>query len=518
MATLVEKYAKRVNYADKYHAKLNEGKTLSATSKLGLAQVLENTAVLFETKAKLNEAFENSVSGQRADLGAFKITAWDITTLVQANLLAEDLVLVKPLSSFHGRITYTEYVYGSNKGDVKVGDLISNPFLLTNAHPDYTSGHVDENHTIEAEATEIALGWGPVVPGSIAFTLDGDSYFDAAGKLYKGTFATRRLVVTQEDEEGRLEGVPGHFEVNPGTAEEVGTVTYGFARSTSQSGAIYDKASPKITFTTAPIPAAGEALVCAISYLYNNVAVMQNDIPTLVPRIKAIDVMPKVRRIAANYSNLEALQYKMEYNRDLGKEIADKAVHQLKWEIDTEIVEFLVKNAGPAQVVFNAVPRTGLSLKQQYEGFAKTIDDAKAIVYNKTKMFNPNYMIIARNVLTIMQFIEGFKAAPEQKRFAGPYLAGTYMGMKVYVHPIMTEDTFVLGVNDAEFDTSAAAYCPFVTIVPTQLLETPDGANMQGWSTAYSLVLLDANKLVAGKIETVASETIFSGDIVRVQA
>jgi len=99
MATLVEKYAKRVNYADKYHAKLNEGKTLSATSKLGLAQVLENTAVLFETKAKLNEAFENSVSGQRADLGAFKITAWDITTLVQANLLAEDLVLVKPLSS-----------------------------------------------------------------------------------------------------------------------------------------------------------------------------------------------------------------------------------------------------------------------------------------------------------------------------------------------------------------------------------------------------------------------------------
>lgn len=96
MATLVEKYVKRINYADKYHAKLNEGKSLSANSKLGLAQVLENTAKLFDTKQKMNEAFENSVSGQRADLGAFKITAWDITTLVNANLIAEDLVLVKP--------------------------------------------------------------------------------------------------------------------------------------------------------------------------------------------------------------------------------------------------------------------------------------------------------------------------------------------------------------------------------------------------------------------------------------
>lgn len=515
MATLVEKYASRINYADKYCAKLNEGRNLSASAKLGLAQVLENTAKLFDTKAKLNEAFENSVSGQRADLGAFKITAWDITTLVNSNLIADQLVLIKPLSSFHGRITYTEYVYGSNKGDVKIGDLISNPFQLTNAHPDYTSAHVEENHEVAAEATEIALGWGPVVPGSIAFQIGADKYFDAAGKLYKGTFASKRMVLVQEDGEGHLEGVAGHYDVNPGDAVEVGTVTYGFARSAAQSGAIYDKMSPKITFTATPF--AAEAAV-AISYLYNNVAVMQNDIPTLVPRIKAIDVLPKVRRIAANYSNLEALQYKMEYNRDLGKEIADKAVHQLKWEIDTEIVDFLVKNAGPAQVVFNAVPRTGLSLSQQYEGFAKTIDEAKAIVYNKTKMFNPNYMIIARNVLTVLQFVEGFKEAAEPKRFMGPYLAGTFMGLKVYVHPIMADDTFVLGVNDAEFDTSAAAYCPFVTIVPTQLLETPDGANMQGWSTAYGLVLLDANKLVAGMIERTASDAIFSGDIVRVQA
>lgn len=275
--------------------------------------------------------------------------------------------------------------------------------------------------------------------------------------------------------------------------------------------------SPKIIFTSAPIAEGGKAALMQINYLYNNVAVMQNDIPTLVQRIKAIDVMPKVRRIAANYSNLEALQYKMEYNRDLGKEISDKAVHQLKWEIDTEIVDFLVKNAGPAQVVFNVVPRVGLSLKQQYEGFAKTIDEAKAIVYNKTKMFNPNYMIIARNVLTVLQFVDGFKPAAEQKRFAGPYLAGTYMGLKVYVHPIMQNDMFVLGVNDSEFDTSAAAYCPFVTIVPTQLLETPDGANMQGWSTAYSIVLLDANKLVAGKIDRALGDDIYSGDIVRVK-
>lgn len=63
MATLVEKYAKRINLAEKYYAKNNNGAQLDGDRKFVLAQVLSNTSKF------LTEAFENSVSTQRSDMG-----------------------------------------------------------------------------------------------------------------------------------------------------------------------------------------------------------------------------------------------------------------------------------------------------------------------------------------------------------------------------------------------------------------------------------------------------------------
>lgn len=40
-----------------------------------------------------------------------------------------------------------------------------------------------------------------------------------------------------------------------------------------------------------------------------------------------------------------------------------------------------------------------------------------------------------------------------------------------------------------------------MALVPTSLLQTPDGATTQGWSTLYALQLLNKNLLVAGAIE-----------------
>lgn len=69
MATLVEKYAKRVNLAEKLYAKRNGGAQLSAEKKMVLANVLNNQAQFFNSR--LTEAFDNSVSLQRNDVGSW---------------------------------------------------------------------------------------------------------------------------------------------------------------------------------------------------------------------------------------------------------------------------------------------------------------------------------------------------------------------------------------------------------------------------------------------------------------
>lgn len=171
-------------------------------------------------------------------------------------------------------------------------------------------------------------------------------------------------------------------------------------------------------------------------------------------------------------------------------------------EIDTEICNFLIDNATfDADIVFNVTPRTGVSLSQQYEGFLATIDTAAEKMFTKTQKYQPNYMLCARSIVTVLGFLPGFKAASRPANSAGPYFAGTLNNdIKVYVHPAMVRDTFVLGLMDGDFNTAAAVYAPFIAIVPTDLIQFPDGTTEKGWATMYDLKLLNKELLIAGKI------------------
>lgn len=335
--------------------------------------------------------------------------------------------MVKPMTAMHGYVTYFEYVKGSNKGQSHVGDLITNPFGLGHVDPNYTASTVEENKTATVGDKDIELGWCPVVPGSIAFQIGTDKYFDANGVLYKGTFASRVFSAEQVGEDGRLEGVAGHYEVNPGSATAVGTVVYGYPGSKAVSGPIYDNAQKaKISFTTSPFigEAGTETFDFAVNYIYNNIAIMQNDIPQVTVRAKGIYLAAKARRIAINYSQMAQFQAKTEYGEDLAGKLEKVAVHTLKYEIDTEITNLLIANASiDSDLVFNVIPRAGVSLSQHYEGLEQVIANAKMKIYKITQKFFPNYMLCSPTVVPVLEFLKGWKAAP-LSNVAGPYFAG----------------------------------------------------------------------------------------------
>lgn len=64
----------------------------------------------------------------------------------------------------------------------------------------------------------------------------------------------------------------------------------------------------------------------------------------------------------------------------------------------------------------------------------------------------------------------------------------------------MNRGEFVLGVHDGDMNCSAAVYAPYLPVVPTQLVQHADGNNSQGFSTLYSLEILNADLLVAGRV------------------
>ena len=427
---LLEAYAKRLNVSESVYKKEHGNESLSENKKVTIARVLANTASF------LNEAFSKSVGTQRADMGTFKKFALDLTTVALPNLIANDLVIVKPMSSMTGYIQILEFVAGTDKGGVKQGDVFNDPFALgkmTDERVRYTGSAVVEEVELGGEGAA-TLAWVPLFTGFTPTVVGNES-------------ATVQVV-------------------------------------DAKTGAI------KVTGASGNVK---------IKYLYDNVVIPQNDLPVLNARVRGIALEAKARRIAIYYSQMAAFQAKTEMGMDLGEVLATQACGELSYEIDTEIVKLLDDGAGKAAIEFNKTLPAGVSKMEHYEGFAEILDQASQIIYDRPPKHAANYMICASNIKPILSLMRGWKAASTGK-INGPYFAGTINGIKVFVSPALVPGRFVLGFNGDDLMTSAAVYAPYMAVVPTQLLGYADGGMSQGFSTLYDLKLINPALLVAGEV------------------
>lgn len=279
MASLLETYAPRLKVANAVHQKTHLGESMGSFKEIAVAKCLDNVNKF------ITEAFDNSIGTQRSDLGAWKKFALNLTTVALPNLIAFDLVIVQPMTSFSGYITYVQYTAGSNKGNTKQGDVLNDPFRLGKVDKDYTSDTVVESFVGDGTVTAFKVMWGPIVTTSVKVLVNG----------------AEKVVGTDY------------------TVAEDGT----------------------IEFTTAP--AADDQI--RIGYVYDNIVIPQNDLPIVNAEIKSIALVAKARRVAVYYSQIAAYQAKTDYGFDLGDQLAEKAVGQLAYEIDTEITQLLIDNA-----------------------------------------------------------------------------------------------------------------------------------------------------------------------------
>ena len=429
---LLETYSRQLKVAEAYVAKNFDGRTVSNNTKLTTAVLLDNT------NRWMTEAM-NTAATERSDLGDWKKFCLNLTNIAVPSLIANDLVIVHPMTSYSGSVAYLEYVSKTDKGGVKKGDVFNSVFGL---------GQMDEarqNFTAQVIVEKLAkgekLGLTPM----------------ALGKFGEG-----------KDVKVIVEGVESYL-----TAEEA---------------AAYEA------------PEAG-ARIYYFSEEFQMEHVPAQDIPTIGPKMNRIALVAEPRRIAVRYDQITAFQAKTDYGFSLDKQIAEQACGELAYEIDTEIVDMLRQGAGAAleELTWSKTLPVGVSKFEHYNAFLEVVENARAIIYNRTKKFHPNYMVIASDVLPVLKFVNGFTAVKNPK-MNGPYKVGELDGLNVYVSPILGQGEFFFGLNGNDMMSSAGVYAPYMAIVPTQLLGTPDGGMAQGFSTWYAKALLNKALLVAGKI------------------
>lgn len=433
---LLETYSRQLKVAEAYVAKNFDGKAVSANTQLTTAVLLDNTNRFLTESMSLDNSI---VATQRSDLGAWKKFCLNLTNIAVPSLIANDLVIVHPMTSYSGSVAYLEYVAKDTKGGVNENDVLNSVFGFganDEARINYTSQIVVE----EGETPSM-----DVVEGGLTYIAEDGVDVKTATKKFildDGTIAYDAIP------EGK-------------TAKKVAYVAKQWQMST--------------------IPA--------------------DRIPTIGPRMKRIPLVAEPRRIAVRYDQITAFQAKTDYGFSLDKQIAEQACGELAFEIDTEIVDMLYKAAFDHEecLEWSKTLPVGVSKFEHYNGFLEVVEEAKMIIYNRTRKFHPNYMVIAADVLPVLKFVNGFNAVKNAK-MNGPYKVGEIDGMDVYVSPLIKSGEFFLGLNGSDMMSSAGVYAPYMAIVPTALLSTPDGGMAQGFSTWYAKALLNKNLLVAGRI------------------
>lgn len=463
---LMEAYKKRLTIAESYFAKNHNGQKPDQNRMLVTAQVLKNANQF------LGEAFDNSVGTQRADLGMYKRFVMNIDTITLPNLISHDLVAVVPMSSMTGYVTYTKFVSGSNKGEVKIGDAFNSPFALGEAlKKNFTGQSVSETVTLPAistKDTEVEITgfnplWKPVLDVN-AIKVDNEVY-----------------PVNTADAKIKIE-VSGETRPDP---LKVGDFTY------PRENHVFQKTAQtfKITVSDDELVTALSEKEVTIAYLYDNVRIPQEDLPTLDMRMEGIALMAKPRRIAIYFSQMAAFQAKTEYGMDMGAQLAEQAAGVLAYDIDTEVIRLLTSMAGEntdGHFTWTRTIPVGVSKLEHYAGFEEVIYLAAQKIYSRTQKFTANYMVIASDILPIISLCKSFVAAPVTN-ISGPYMAGTFGGIKVFVSPAVGPNKAILGYKGNGLEAAPAVLGTFMPIVPTQLIQGPDGGSAQGFSSLVDI-------------------------------
>ena len=431
---LLETYSRQLKVAEAYVAKNFDGKTISANTQLTTAVLLDNT------NRWMTESLNSEIAGtNRSNLGDWKKFCLNLTNIAVPSLIANDLVIVHPMTSYSGSVAYLKYVALTDKAGIEAGKTEFNSVFglgeMNDARMSYSSQVIVEEGNVPSLT---------VKENGIRYLVNN-----------KCEFADVKVI----GEDGKVSYcAKGAI---PATAKKIAYVSSEFQMET--------------------VPA--------------------TKIPSIGPKMERIALVAEPRRIAVRYDQITAFQAKTDYGFNLDKQIAEQACGELAYEIDTEIVNMLYEAAFTHEDVLEWDQKLpiGVSKFEHYNGFLEVIEEAKAIIYNRTRKFHPNYMVIAADVLPVLRFINGFTAVKNAK-MNGPYKVGELDGLNVYVSPAIGEKEFFLGLNGNDMMSSAGVYAPYMAIVPTQLLGTPDGGLAQGFSTWYAKALLNANLLVGGKI------------------
>ena len=414
-----------------------------------LAVLLHNTQSALQ---HMNEAT------QPIDVQNFKQQALALVSAVIPNLIAEELVTVQPLQLKVGQIFFLKYVYGSNKGGVKAGDVAFDRYGRQGNVINYSSEIV--------EGEEFATG-----NGSLTKFTGNLSYIRVR------TIDAVNGIAVNVGKDGKIagEGVNGKIDFETGALE--------------------------LNFDVA----VDDGAVVEVDYQYDLESVLPNTIPEVQLQLSETTLKARPRKLKTLYSFDAGQDLMRQQGVDIDESLLEAAVNSIRAEIDAEIINDLWVQAGLTSTWNNVWNKdSGLSKREYNMTFIDEITAAGNAMFEATRRCQPNFLVVGRLGADALDSV----GAPRFQAVAnvggtGAFFAGMLDGrIRVYKNPYFQANQYLLGYRGDTLIDAGYVYAPYLPIMTTNLLMMEDFVGRRGYATSYAKKMLQPQLYIKGTIIT----------------
>jgi len=496
----------------------------------GMAVLLENQA-----KELLREA--SVMAG--GDVEGFASVAFPIVRRVFAQLIANDLVSVQPMSLPSGLIFFLDFKYTNTKlgatagespyaqgilgrevtGGVNLGQtggVEKGFYSMNNGYSSPTASVPVDSRTVVlantavsslTEAQKAYIRWDQDLIDAGGYVSVYDLTLTTANwqKLNKQNFVAWKVV------DGASGSAPVRRLTDATTAlNTVRVVLY----SASSFGALVagdlDIEAPTVDqFQTSP---AGVDALGAIAGAGTSTWGLENStaIPEIDIKVDSISVTAITKKLKAKWSPELGQDLNAYHNLDAEVELTSILSEHVALEIDREIMEDLIKGATAGTYYWSRSPglfvnkTTGLEIgatakapdftgtvSAWYETLIETINDVSAQIHRKTLRGGANFLVCGPEVANILEFTSGFRAKvshEDEKGEVGAVNVGSISKKwDVYVAADFLRNVILVGRKGSSFLESGYVYAPYVPLqVTPTIFGQEDFVPRKGVMTRYA--------------------------------
>ena len=401
------------------------------TEKSGMAVLLENQA-----KQLIDEASRTGTSSNSEEWSG---VALPLVRRVFAEIAAKEFVSVQPMNLPSGLIFYLDFKYGTNQSAQQSGGSL---FGGTGA----------------TKSTDAASG-GLYGSGRHGYSLNDKTVAIADGQAWTAVAA-----------DGDADGVAAFTVV----ADADGAVSALNADGeATAAGTLHYHAAPT-DITRGDFEAAEDATEGAVT------GSQDVGIPEVNLELKSEPIVAKTRKLKAVWTPELAQDLNAYHSVDAEAELTSLLSEYVSMEIDLEILDMLLQNAGTVDAAaFDATAALagGETQGTLFQKLGTKLQKMSNTIHQLTLRGGANFLVCSPSVATVLESIPGYAADTDgnQSQFAmGVTKVGALNNrFQVYKNPYMTSGDVLVGFRGANFLETGAVYAPYVPLIQTPLVYDP---------------------------------------------